>query len=239
VRGFSLVKRGHPRSLIALLLLAVGLVSACGGGPTAAAPTPQSPPQSPTLASAPTVASPKVTATVASASTTASPNATATVAPAPTAVGATTPGAAPAKASQVNLCQLATAAEIQSALGVGVSANGTQTSSACEWKLTNGARLHVQDYGVSGTEEFKSMLGTLCGGPNQGSNHCTTVTGLGQQATFVESHGLDPKDIIERSVVVLLPDDIVEVGQSNSDQGPPASEDALVKLAHVVVSRIP
>ncbi len=83
------------------------------------------------------------------------------------------------------------------------------------------------------------MLGTLCGGPNQGSNQCTAVTGVGQQATFVESHGLDAKDITGRSVVVRLSDDIVEVGQSNSDNGPPSDEASLVKLAKIVVGRVP
>jgi hypothetical protein len=127
------------------------------------------------------------------------------------------------------------ASDIQSALGVAVSGNGTASAAGCEWKLVNGARLHLIDYGVSGEQEFKVMTGGEC---RQGPNQCTAVTGLGQQATFVEAHGLDPKTITDRSVVVRLADDIVELGESNSDNGPPASEDALIKLAKVVVGRI-
>jgi hypothetical protein len=216
-----MIHRGSQRSLVGILFVLVSLVSACGGSPAGATPAVRSSPLAPT----PTAASPKATATVASAPTAASLKSTAT--------------AAPARANQVQPCQLATAAEIQSSLGVSVSGDGTQAYGGCEWKLMNGARLHVQDYGTGGTQQFKMMVGALCGNANKSANQCTDVNGLGQQATFVETHGADTKDIIERSVVVRLSDDIVEVGQSNSDNGPPSSEDSLVKLAHIVVGRIP
>lgn len=213
----------QPRGFLPRQILSIGaplitalLLGACAGSPTATTPAARSQ----AAGSAPT-------ATTA-ASTTGRP----TVPPATITAAATASpaaaGAASAQSSQIDPCTLASAAEIQSALGTGVAGSGTSANGGCEWKLANGSRLHVQDYGVAAEESYQMMLRASCGT----NIHCEPIAGLGKQATYRE--WADGKVILERSVLVRLPDDIVEITQSKSDNGPPASKDALLGLARIV-----